>query len=323
MSSIGRRRVVIALLISIGTLLACGDAAGDATARARIAVIPKGTTHVFWKSVEAGARRAAEEHGVDVLWKGPLVENDRAGQIRLVQDFVIQEVDALVLAPLDHRALVGPVRQARAAGIPVVIFDSALDGVAGDDYQSFVATDNHAGGQLAGDELARRLGGEGGVVMLRYQVGSASTDAREGGFLAAVKRHADLAVLSDNRYAGATPGEAKTAALNMIDTLRAADGVFCPNESSTQGMLLALRQEGLLGDVVLVGFDASPPLVAALRAGEIAALVVQDPDGMGSVAVQNAVRSLRGEAVESTVHTDAVLVTADNMDRPEVRRLLP
>ncbi len=317
------RHFVIAcsvLLLSCPTLLA-QDAAKPKT-RPKIAVIPKGTTHVFWKSVEAGAKQAGEECGVEILWKGPLKENDRAGQIQVVQQFVSQGVDGIVLAPLDRKALLGPVQSATNKKIPVVIFDSALDGEAGKDFSSLVATNNASGGKLGGEELSRLLKQRGKAVLLRYQVGSASTDERERGFLDAVKRNADLSIVSDNRYAGATAGEAKAQALNMIDDLRAADGVFCPNESSTLGMLLALQQVGLAGKIKFVGFDASPPLIEALKKGEIDALVVQNPRRMGYLAVKTLVQVRNGEKVDTSIDTGCALVTKANLDTPETKALL-
>lgn len=290
--------------------------------RAKIAVIPKGTTHVFWKSVEAGAKQAGEEYDVEILWKGPLKENDRAGQIQVVQQFVSQGVDGIVLAPLDRKALLGPVQSAASRKIPVVIFDSALDGEAGKDFSSLVATNNASGGKLGGDELSRLLKQRGKAVLLRYQVGSASTDEREKGFLDAVRKHADFSIISDNRYAGATAGEAKSQALNMIDDLRAADGVFCPNESSTLGMLLALQQVGLAGKIKFVGFDASPPLIEALKKGELDALVVQNPRRMGYLAVKTLIQVRTGEKVEASIDTGCALVTKANLDTPEIKALL-
>ncbi len=288
----------------------------------RIAVIPKGTTHVFWRSVEAGAQQAGKELGVEVIWKGPLKENDRAQQIQVVQQFVSQGVAGIALAPLDSKALIAPVRAAGAKHIPVVIFDSALDGEVGRDFVSFVATDNEQGGRLGGEKLAELLGGKGKVVLLRYMVGSASTTNREAGFLEAIARHPDIEVIADNRYAGATAGEAKTKALNMLDEIRAADGVFCPNESSTMGMLLALQQEGLAGKIKFVGFDASPPLVGALRSGQIDALVVQNPRKMGYTAVKTLVAHIDGKAVEPRIDTGVVVVTRENMNNPEVKPLI-
>ena len=288
----------------------------------KIAVIPKGTTHVFWKSVEQGAKQAGRDLNVEIIWKGPLKENDRAQQIQVVQQFISQRVDGIALAPLDFKALVGPVKAAGNKGIPVVILDSALEGEPGRDFVSFVATNNEQGGRLGGERLAELLDGKGNVVLLRYMVGSASTVNREKGFLEAIAEHPGIKVVVDNRYAGATAGEAKTQALNLIDPIRTAEGVFCPNESSTMGMLLALRQEGLAGNVRFVGFDASPPLVKALANGEIDALVVQNPQKMGYKAVEAVVRHRRGEPVEPVIDTGVVVVTRENMDDPEIERLI-
>ncbi|HEB53760.1 MAG TPA: sugar ABC transporter substrate-binding protein [bacterium] len=314
-------RSIAFLLCSL--LVACGDSASvEAVADGkRIVVIPKGTTHVFWRSVEAGARDAATALGLEMTFKGPLRENDRATQKQLVQQFIGERVAGIALAPLDAKALVPEVLQAKERGIPVVIIDSALDGTPGEDFASFVATDNEKSGRLAGEEMVRLLGGGGRVVVLRYQVGSASTTAREEGFLQAA-RAGGLDVLVDNRYAGATIGEAKTAALNLADELRRADGVFCPCEPVTNGMVLAFDQLGLLGKKQLVGFDASPPLVAALRDGKVQALVVQNPRRMGRLAVEHLKALIDGARVDTVVDTGCVLATRANMDRPEVARLL-
>jgi len=310
------------LLVSLLFLaVACSEAPAPGGAKPRVAVIPKGNTHLFWKTVEEGALAGGEKAGVEVVFKGPLQENDRAQQIQLVQQFVSEGIDGLALAPLDHAALVGVVGSARAQSIPVVVFDSDLDGTPGVDFASFVATDNRKGGEMAGQHLAELLGGSGKVVLLRYQVGSASTEAREEGFLAAA-RAAGLSVTVDNRYAGATAGEAKTAALNLADALAEARGVFCSNESATNGMLLALEQLGLAGSLRFVGFDASPPLVAALGARKIDALVVQDPRRMGELAVTTLAAAMKGEAVEARIDTGARLATGGNMHEPEIARLL-
>ena len=291
-------------------------------AKPRIAVVPKGTTHVFWKSVEAGARAAAADLDVEIVWKGPLKENDRGQQIAIVEQFVTEGVSAIVLAPLDAVALRRPVAMAAQRKIPVVIFDSALQGEPGKDFVSLVATDNRRGGELGGEKLGDLLGGTGKVVLLRYQVGSASTDDREAGFAKAIAARPALELVSDNRYSGATAGEAKTAALNMLDTLKRADGIFCPNESSTFGMLLALRQHNLAGAKKFVGFDTSPALIEALRKGEIDALVAQDPRTMGRRAVTAAVDRLQGRPVEPVIDTGAAVVTRDNVDSSEIQQIL-
>lgn len=294
----------------------------DANRPLTLAVIPKGTTHSFWKSVEAGARQAAKELGVEVQWKGPLVENDRAGQISVIEQFTGQGVDGIVVAPLDDTAMRRPIQAAGEAKIPVVIIDSALKATPGKDFVSFVATNNRQGGVIAGEQLAKLLNGKGKVVLLRYQEGSASTDERESGFLEVMGKNPGIEMLVTNRYAGATTGEAKTAALQMVDQLQSADGVFCPNESSTFGMLLALRQTGLAGKIKFVGFDGSSDLLKGLTAGEIDALVLQNPTRMGYLGVTTLVKSIRGETVEPRIDSGCGLVTKENLESPETRVLL-
>src|SRR5881394_426210 len=171
-----------------------------------IAVIPKGTTHEFWKSIHAGAIKAERElngKGIktEIIWKGPLKEDDRDQQIQVVENFMSRRVSGLVLAPLDSQALVKPVENAIQAKVPVVIIDSGLNS---EQYVSFVATDNYKGGQLAGEHLAGLLGGKGNVILLRYAVGSASTEAREAGFLDALKKYAGIKLVSSDQHAGAT-----------------------------------------------------------------------------------------------------------------------
>jgi len=131
-----------------------GDDFDPSDVKYTIAVIPKGTTHEFWKSVHYGVRQAAEELGnVAIFWKGPISEGDREGQINLVQDFITRGVDGICLAPLDSQALLPVVKEARSEGIPTVIFDSDLadDGT---EKVSYVATDNYAGGALGARRLA-------------------------------------------------------------------------------------------------------------------------------------------------------------------------
>ena len=287
-----------------------------------IAVIPKGTTHSYWRSVEAGAKEAGEELSARIIWKGPLKENDRAMQIALVEQFVTEGVDGIALAPLDETALLRPVKEAAARHIPVVIFDSDLQGTVGKDFISFVATDNYTGGQMAGREMVDLLGGKGKVAMLRYQVGSASTEQREQGFLDVLAEHPGIQILVDNQYGGATSGESLQKAEEMLDTLRQADGIFCPNESSTYGMLVALRKHNLAGKVHFVGFDSSAELIRGLENGALDALVVQHPRKMGNLAVRTVVDYLRGQQVPQRIDTGVQLVTRDNLQDPAIQELV-
>ncbi|MCC7230727.1 MAG: substrate-binding domain-containing protein [Fimbriimonadaceae bacterium] len=302
-----------------------GTTGGQSGKKLTLAVIPKGTTHEFWKSVHAGAQQAADELGIEIIWKGPLKEDDRDSQIKVVEDFTTQGVDGILLAPLDDTALKVPVENAKKSGIPVLIFDSDLKDT---DVVSFVATDNEKGGSMAGDELARLLGGKGNVVMLRYQEGSASTAFREKGFLSAMAKNSGIKVVSENRYAGATVESAQTEAENLLSGLKkpdgslGVDGIYCPNESSTFGMLRVLQDNGWAGKVKFVGFDASPKLVEGLTAGQINGLLLQNPRKMGYEGVKTMVDYLGKKAVAKRIDTGATLVTKENMAQPEVAKLL-
>ena len=307
---------------SEGGSTAGGTAAGGGSGDLTIAVIPKGTTHAFWKSVQAGAESAGKELGAKVIWKGPLKEDDRAGQIGIVQQFAADKVSAIVLAPLDEQALVAPVQAANAKGVPVVIIDSALKGEAGKDFVSLVATDNRRAGELGGERLAKLLGEKGKVVLLRYMEGSASTMAREAGFLDAIKKYPGIQVISDRSYAGATQAEAQTKAMQMVDTLREANGIFTPNESSTLGMVQALEKNGLTGKLKFVGFDASSELVEALKGGKVDALVAQNPVKMGYEGVKAAIEKVKGKTVGPAVDTGVTVIDKDNLESSAVQKLL-
>jgi ribose transport system substrate-binding protein len=318
-------KVLTACLFLALAFPACGRKSPDApgpqgSKTLQIAVIPKGTTHEFWKSIHAGAARAAREAGVEIIWKGPQKEDDRAQQITVVEDFISRGVDGIVLAPLDDRALVRPVADAVREGIPVVVIDSGLQG---SDYASYVATDNYKGGVLAARRLGGLLDGKGRIFLIRYQEGSASTEQREAGFLDTVtKDFPGLVLLVQDQYAGATTETAYQLAENLISRFPGVEGVFAPNESSTFGTLRALQESRLAGKVVFVGFDSSPKLVQGLRDGDIQGLVIQNPVQMGYLGVKTIVAHLRGEPVEKVVDTGVVLATRDNMDTPEIRALL-
>jgi ribose transport system substrate-binding protein len=203
-----------------------------------------------------------------------------------------------------------------------VVFDSDL---AGGGYVSFVATDNLAAGRAGGNELARRVG-KGNVIVLRYEEGSASTTNRERGFLAAAAAHPEIKVVSDSQYGGTTVESAERASENLLAALKvdagAVQGIFTPNESTTFGMLLALRKAGLAGKVRFVGFDASEKLVFAVRSGEIDALIVQRPFEMGYLSVKTIVAHIRGQGVEHRIDTGSSVVTKENVDTPEIQALV-
>jgi len=289
--------------------------------------VPKGSTHEHWLRVKTGAERAAAEFTsagtpVEVLWKAPLREDDREQQVQVVEGFISQGVNGIVLAPLDSRALERPVEEAARAGIPTVIFDSALADPA--KAVSYVSTDNGKGGRLAGRRMGELLGGKGRVLMLRYQEGSAATEEREQGFLDELKTgFPGVEVISSDQYAGATRDTAKRTSENLLNRYATrVDGIFTPNESSTAGMLLALQDIGKAGAITFVGFDYSAAFVEPLRRGELKGFVVQNPVNMGYLSVKTMVDHLQKRGVAATVDTGVLLVTADNLEQPDVKKIL-
>jgi len=291
-----------------------------------IAVIPKGTSHEFWKSIHAGAIKAARELStpgaeVQVIWKGPLREDDREQQIQVVEGFASQGVNGIVLAPLDNRALARPVEEAKTAGVPTVIIDSALESQS---IVSFVATDNRKGGMLGADRLGELMGGKGKAILLRYAEGSASTEEREAGFLQEMKqKFPNIELISIDQYAGATRDTAKRASENLLNRFGDdVQGIFCPNESTTAGMLSALQDIGKAGKVMFVGFDTSQMFIDAMSAKQLHGIVVQNPFNMGYLGVKTMVESLQGKPVEKRIDTGVTMITPDNLNAADTQALL-
>lgn len=320
------KKIILLSIILLAISLAGCSSSGTKPNKYTIAVIPKGTTHAFWKSIHAGAVKAASDFKaqgieVEIIWKGPLREDDREQQVQVVEGFVSQGVSGIVLAPLDDRALVRPVEEAKKAGIPSVIIDSGLQS---EQITSFVATDNRKGGALAADRLAEVLGGKGRVMMLRYAEGSASTTDREEGFRQELKaKYPNIELISADQYAGATRETAKRASENLLQRFgNEVSGVFTPNESATSGMLLALQDINKAGKIAFVGFDASAPFVEALKNGQMQGVVLQNPSAIGELGVKAMVDSLLGKPVEKRIETGVMMVTPDNLTTPEAQNLL-
>jgi ribose transport system substrate-binding protein len=315
-------------LIGALAFLACSkpqEAAKPANPSFRIAVIPQGATHEFWKSIHAGAIKASQDlktSGVDVeiIWKAPLREDDREQQVQVVEGFLAQKISGIVLAPFDKVALVRPVEEAKRAGIPTVVVDSGLDST---EVVAFRASDNKRGGALAAEQMAKLLDGKGKVLLLRYQEGVASTEAREAGFVEKIKTYPGIQLISSDQYAGATRDTAKSAAENLLNRYgNEIQGMFTPNESSTSGALLALEDLKKAGKIKFVGFDTSDAFVTAMRDGKLHGLVVQNPFRMGELGVKALIDHLQGKTVEKQVDTGVSLIAPETLEAPESQVLL-
>ena len=203
----------------------------------------------------------------------------------------------------------------------MVIIDSGLKS---DKYESFVATDNFKGGVLAGEEMGRLLDGKGNIILLRYAVGSNSTEEREAGFLEALKKFPGIKILSSDQHAGATRELAYQASQNLLNRFgREVNGIFVPCEPPTIAMAKALRDIGKAGGKVkLIGFDSGSQSVVDLKNGDVQALVVQSPVKMGYLGVMTVVDVLQGKTVPKRIDTGVVLVTRENMEQADMKDLL-
>lgn len=305
-----KRRAVLGALV----LAACGG-----KKRRRIAVIPKGTAHLFWASVHAGALAAGKKHDVEILFNGPATEIEYDRQIQIVDAMVTQRVDGICLAASERKALIGAVDRAVAAGIPVTVFDSGLDST---NYMSFVGTDNVLAGRLGARTLAGLLGGKGKVAVVLHAPGSVSTMDREAGFRETMKQEFPGIEIVAEQYGMSDRAKARAAAENILAAHAGIGGMFTTTEPSAAGVLLALKGRGLQGKVKLVTNDSSDALVEEMRAGNLDAMIAQDPFGMAVKAVETVVEKLNGGTPPKRIDLQPRVVTVKELDLPEVREML-
>lgn len=307
---------------SSGGPSAGGSSGGSSDGKLRIAVVPKGTSHEFWKSVHFGAQKAADELGdVEIIWRGPVVESDTGSQIEVVKNMVTMQVDGIALAPNQKGGLVDAVDESISEGIPVVIFDSGLDD--GPEIVSYVATDNYKGGQMAAKQMASAIGEKGNVILLRYLAGSESTEQREQGFLDGLKEYPDIVVVSSRQRGG----DNTTSAKEKVDQLLQVHGddlagIFAVCEPNANGTLESLRNAGINGKVKMIAFDPSDALIEALDDGSCSGIVLQDPVQMGYQAVKTLVGSIKGEKAPDFISTGEYVATPENMNEEQFQMLL-
>lgn len=270
----------ICLLLSAAWL-----AVPSAWARECIGLVPAGSSS-YWAELEAGARRTAADQQLELYTRGPAQEGRVEVQLQLIDHVLAHGCKALIIAPAGD-AIDTRIAALRAEGIPTVYVDRS---VAGEGAYALVATDNFLAGQLAGQQLAERLGRGGRVGVLRLRSGLQSTEERERGFLLAAQA-TGLQVVFDT-YLG---DDRQRIAEALSQQLPKLDGLFSPNGTSSRTTLAALRQLGKAGTLDFVGFDGGDLLFDAMREGEIHALLLQQPQAMGDHAVRLVQRALSGE----------------------------
>lgn len=308
----------VLIIISLICCVLIGCSGETEKAKTKILVSPKGLVHSFWVTVKAGADSAGKEFGAEVVWKGPTQETDIAGQIAIIEDYINKGIDAIVLAACDAQGLIPVLEKAQQKGIPVITIDSGVDS---DIPFSFIATDNILAAEKAAQKLAELIGARGEVACIPFVPGAATSNWREQGFVEEIKKYPDIELLPI-RYSQSEVAIGMAVTEDLLTGHPDLKGIFAANEAGTIGVIQALKTKNKIGQVNVVGFDAASNEVNALQAGEIDALIVQDPFKMGYEGVKAAMMSIKGESVPNRIDTGVYVVTRENLNQPEIQRLL-
>ena len=308
----------VLIIISLICCVLIGCSGETEKAKTKILVSPKGLVHSFWVTVKAGADSAGKEFGAEVVWKGPTQETDIAGQIAIIEDYINKGIDAIVLAACDAQGLIPVLEKAQQKGIPVITIDSGVDS---DIPFSFIATDNILAAEKAAQKLAELIGAKGEVACIPFVPGAATSNWREQGFVEEIKKYPDIELLPI-RYSQSEVAIGMAVTEDLLTGHPDLKGIFAANEAGTIGVIQALKTKNKIGQVNVVGFDAASNEVNALKAGEIDALIVQDPFKMGYEGVKAAMMSMKGESVPKRIDTGVYVVTRENLNQPEIQRLL-
>ncbi len=255
-----------------------------------IGVIPKGASHQFWLTVQAGAIEAARQYGYEIEWNAPALEIDRSRQIDIMQSMITRKLAGIAIAPVDRQAMVGVIERAAAESIPVAVYDSDVDTLK---RLTYIATDNREAGRIAARRMGQILGGKGKVLIVGFMPGSASTMEREEGFIEETKQSFPAITLLEVQFGMANRAKAMAVTENALSAHTDLAGVFADNESSLAGAVQALKGRNAKS-VKLVGIDASEQLIKDLEQGWIDSLVVQDPFRMGYESVKAIAESRKG-----------------------------
>ncbi len=284
----------------------------------RILVTPKAVVHSFWVSVRDGALAAGDDLGVDVIWKGPPTETNIDNQISIIEDYINQRVNAIVMAATDSKALIPVTKRAVSAGIPVITIDSGIDS---DLPVSFIATDNILGAKLAARTLVELIGGKGKVACIPFVPGSATSIWRETGFVEEIKKYPGVE-LAAVQYSQSDVATAMSVTEDILTAFPDLAGIFAANEAGAIGASQALLSRGVAGKVKIVAFDAATNEIEGLEMKLIQALVVQNPYKMGYLGVKTAVDIINGKEVPKRIDTGVSMVTKENLYDEEIQKLL-
>jgi ribose transport system substrate-binding protein len=293
--------------------------AADAEAKPYIPIISKGFQHQFWQAVKAGAEQAATEFNVDITFEGPETEAMVDKQIEMLQTALDKNPAAICLAALDSKAVVPLLEKAKAANIPVIGFDSGVDS---DIPVTTAATDNIAAAGVAADKMAELIGDEGEVaVIVHDQTSRTGIDRRDGFVNRMTEAHPNVKIV-DIQYGAGDQLKSTDLAKAIIQANPNLKGFFGANEGSIIGVLNAVKELGMEGKIVVIGYDAGKQQMDAVRSGVEAGAITQNPVGIGYKCVESAVKAINGETLDKVTDTGFFWYDATNIDSEEIKPLL-
>jgi len=309
----------------IHTLIAAALVAASSMALAadkEIAVIVKTANSDFWQNVKKGANAAVGNlKGYTATFQGAASDTDLAGQVSLVENAVNRKVAGIVLAPSDPDALIPAIKKAWEAKIPVVLIDSAASDSGKAYYQSFLATDNKAAGEMSAKTLIEKIGTTGKIAVMSYTAGSGSEIGRVGGFTDYIKKHSKLQIVGPF-YSNSQMGTALNQTTDVLAANPDLKGIFGANEPTAIGMGRALVQAGKAGKVVAIGFDGNSDLQGFVKDGTIEAIAVQSAFEMGNLGVKTVAEIVEGKKVPAFRDTGVLMVNKKNIDTPAAKNVL-
>ena len=306
---------ILSLAIIAAVIVSCAPAAEE---ELYIPVISKGFQHAFWLAVEKGAEQAAEDYGVRITFEGPETEAMVDKQMDMLQAAIDKDPAAICFAAVDSKAAIPLLEQADEKGIPVIGFDSGVDS---DIPLSTAATDNIAAAALAADKMVELIGGAGEVAVIAHDQTSRTGIDRVAGFTDRVAAEYPDVTVVDVQYGGGDHLKSTDLAKAIIQGNPDLKGFFGANEGSIIGVLNAAKELGR-DDLVIIGYDSGQQQIAAIKAGEEAGAITQDPIGIGYKCVEAAVKAYNGEELDTFIDTGFHWFDATNIDDPTIAALL-
>jgi ribose transport system substrate-binding protein len=285
-----------------------------------IPVISKGFQHQFWQAVKAGSEQAAKDLGVEITFEGPESEAMVDKQVEMFQTALDKKPAAICLAAVDSKAFEDLLQKAKAANIPVIGFDSGVDS---DVPVSTASTDNIAAAALAADKMAELIGGEGEVAVIAHDQTSRTGIDRVKGFTDEINnKFAGKVTIVDTQYGGGDQLKSTDLAKAIIQAHPNLKGFFGANEGSIIGVLNAVKELGMEGKIVVIGYDSGQQQLDAIRAGTEAGAITQNPVGIGYKCVEAAVKAVNGETLPKNIDTGFYWYDKTNIDDPTIVPLL-